>query len=286
MQLVDQLSSLSLSKSVAPQRGQIAAHLCSGDEQQTEFTLTSLHFLSATLQQDPEPAVSKMLSYYPSIIFRQLLASERPLVVAATAAFLAALADGDAGAQRYCRLEEVLTKLVAVLCRHAAALQHADAADVQVRTMLEPLSSCTVHWRCAALGLGCLEPRSLPGMQGHCDVLANSGKALCALTAGCPDNDMHIANHDGTTQLAQAVGTLAAPPAKERSVQVQQQVDEAAGTLAALLCTLSRCAMSLSRSARVCGCGPAAGTAGSVQEYHQPQNAGIGAESGLHGGCL
>jgi hypothetical protein len=50
-----------------------------------------------------------LLSYYPSIIFRQLLDSEQPIVVASTCSFVARLSGGNTAAQQYCRLEEVLS---------------------------------------------------------------------------------------------------------------------------------------------------------------------------------
>lgn len=136
MQLVDQLSRLSLSKSIAAAPAAHREHLCRGGEQQTEFTLTCFHFVAATMRQDATAAVTTLLSYYPSIIFRQLLDSGNPVIVAATAAFLAELAAGHEHAQRYCRLEEVLTKLVSVLCGHATLLQsNMLAPDVQVRPL-------------------------------------------------------------------------------------------------------------------------------------------------------
>jgi hypothetical protein len=112
---------------LAAQEGQ----LCSGEEQHVEFTLVSLNFLGALMHTNSEAAVKMLLGYYPSIIFRELLTSNIPIVVSATCSLLSRLANGDPDAQRYCRLEEVLKMLVEALSKHAAALH----ADLDVSTL-------------------------------------------------------------------------------------------------------------------------------------------------------
>ena len=156
-QLVDLLSSLSLSKAaLAADAGAAAGRLCGGAGAPTEFTLAALLFLATLLRARAAAAVPLLLDLYPSVIFKQLLARAVPEVVAATCRFLADFAAGGAEAQRYCRIEEVLPRVVDALAAAAEQLRAAgrDAEAAQVRVLLSPdfttgNSVCVCLWEAA-----------------------------------------------------------------------------------------------------------------------------------------
>ena len=142
MQLVDLLSSISLSKSSL--RSAAAPRdepLCVGSEQLVELTVAALHFLEAFVTPPSPESTAALLGFYPSIIFRELLASEQALVVAGACAFVARLADGNAAAQRYCRLEEVLSKVDDALTSNAELLRRTPSSD---DSPVRPLPACAL----------------------------------------------------------------------------------------------------------------------------------------------
>jgi hypothetical protein len=202
--LVDLLSSLSLSKSEAGagHAGSID-QLCAGQEQQVEFILAALRFLEVLVESSWLEGAVALLSYYPSIIFRQLLESERCIVVASTCSFVARLSDGNPAAQQYCRLEEVLSKVDSVLSRNAAAL---------------------------------LTPRSEAPLQAMCDVVSMSARALCALVLGCPENHVFLATSKGTKRIVKALGDIAhfSDNYLAEDVQVMTAISNVAGLCNAL----------------------------------------------------
>lgn len=238
VQLIDLLSSISLSKSslrsVASPRDE---PLCVGREQLAELTVAALQFLEAFVSPPSPESTAALLAFYPSIIFRELLAGEQALVVAGACAFVARLADGNTVAQRYCRLEEVLSKVDAALAAHAERLcREQPDDDAPVRT---PGARCVDH--CTAEAARC---DTTPAAQEVADVVRHSARALSALITGCPDNHMHLANSSGTKR---AVGALACLAAAQRAAEpaMQPHLDAAAAELAMLSLALSKCATPL-----------------------------------------
>jgi hypothetical protein len=146
--VIDLLSSVSLARTNATRatarHSSLVLEDASEDHQVNQETIISaLNFLTEILQASPD-VIDRILRCYPGIILRNLLKNPAPEVVHATAVWIARLADGNAEAQRYLRLEEGLVGLVPVMVRHAEAVA-GDVSGSSVKVRLGSLH-VTAHF--------------------------------------------------------------------------------------------------------------------------------------------